>query len=116
MANIKFKRGLQANLPSVVEDGVFYLTTDTNRLYVGNGSTRKLLNQTVNIVSDLTTLETESNAWITNGTVNQKWRLSKGELPEGLNCEAVVDINLALDIEKNGYTGINVVSEDEVYE
>ena len=26
------------------------------------------------------------------------------------------DINLALDIEKNGYTGINVVSEDEVYE
>ena len=26
------------------------------------------------------------------------------------------DINLALDIEKNGYTGINVVSEDEAYE
>lgn len=26
------------------------------------------------------------------------------------------DIKLALDIEKNGYTGINVVSEDEVYE
>lgn len=71
MANVIFKRGLQANLPSTAEDGVFYLTTDTNRLYVGNGSTRKLLNQTVNIVSDLTTLETESNAWITNGTAEQ---------------------------------------------
>ena len=37
MANVIFKRGLQSNLPAAgsVEDGVFYLTTDTNRLYVG---------------------------------------------------------------------------------
>ena len=37
MANVMFKRGLQANLPSgnSILDGVFYLTTDTGRLYVG---------------------------------------------------------------------------------
>ena len=35
MANVMFKRGLSANLPEVAQDGVFYLSTDTNRLYVG---------------------------------------------------------------------------------
>lgn len=69
MANIKFKRGLQANLPAVVEDGVFYLTTDTNRLYVGqpvsgsNTVERKLLNQTVQIIGSLTELTTMANNW-----------------------------------------------------
>lgn len=37
MANVLFKRGLQANLPkSNIIDGAFYLTTDTNRLYIGS--------------------------------------------------------------------------------
>ena len=61
MANVIFKRGLQKNLPAQAEDGVFYLTTDTNRLYVGDGTNKKLLNQTVQIVpsiSDLTSLTT----------------------------------------------------------
>jgi hypothetical protein len=39
MANVAFKRGLSANLPiGNAVDGVFYLTTDTNRLYVGNSN------------------------------------------------------------------------------
>ena len=39
MANVLFKRGLQANLPkSNIIDGAFYLTTDTNRLYIGNNT------------------------------------------------------------------------------
>lgn len=69
MANIKFKRGLQANLPTIVEDGVFYLTTDTNRLYVGqpvsgsNTVERKLLNQTVQIIGSLAELTTMANNW-----------------------------------------------------
>ena len=58
MANVLFKRGLQANLPGATSatDGVFYLTTDTNRLYVGQGSNLKLLNQTVQIVDDINNL------------------------------------------------------------
>jgi hypothetical protein len=56
-------------LPAVVEDGVFYLTTDTNRLYVGqpvsgsNTVERKLLNQTVQIIGSLTELTTMANNW-----------------------------------------------------
>lgn len=40
MANVAFKRGLSTALPQAGKaiDGVFYLTTDTNRLYVGNSS------------------------------------------------------------------------------
>lgn len=56
MANILFKRGLQASLPTTAQDGVFYLTTDTNRLYVGQGSTMALLNQTVQIVANVDSL------------------------------------------------------------
>lgn len=73
MANVKFLRGLQANLPadgSGVQDGVFYLTTDTNRLYVGQGTSKKLLNQTVQIVSSLDDLTTLSTQWATDGTSN----------------------------------------------
>lgn len=48
MANVSFKRGLSTALSNVaVEDGVFYLTTDTHRLYVGQGSNLAELNQSV---------------------------------------------------------------------
>ena len=54
MANVIFKRGLQNSLnPNVAsQDGVFYLTTDTGRLYVdvdqGNGQLKRhLLNQAI---------------------------------------------------------------------
>lgn len=60
MANILFKRGLQNNLPKTAVDGVFYLTTDTNRLYVGQGSTMALLNQTVQIVASVSALPTSA--------------------------------------------------------
>ena len=49
MANVSFKRGLQADLPnSNIVDGAFYLTTDTNRLYVGGANDKlELLNQSI---------------------------------------------------------------------
>lgn len=48
MANVSFKRGLSTALSNItVEDGVFYLTTDTNRLYIGQGSNLAELNQSV---------------------------------------------------------------------
>ena len=49
MANVSFKRGLQADLPnSNIVDGAFYLTTDTNRLYVGGTNDKlELLNQSI---------------------------------------------------------------------
>lgn len=61
MANpmIKFLRGTQEAFEglSTYADGVFYLTKDTNRLYVGNGTnTPSLLNQTVQIVANVESL------------------------------------------------------------
>lgn len=47
MANVMFKRGTQANLPVTAQDGVFYLTTDTGRLYVGQGTTMVELNKSI---------------------------------------------------------------------
>lgn len=69
MANVAFKRGLSANLPvNNAVDGVFYLTTDTNRLYVGNGSTLVDLNRyilTVGSYRDLpTTPHVNDFAWV----------------------------------------------------
>lgn len=64
MANVLFKRGVQAQLPSTsanVVDGAFYLTTDTHRLYVGTAEHElKLLNQTVAFVA--------SQSYLTNYT------------------------------------------------
>ena len=65
--NVLFKRGTQANfnanISSTAQDGVFYLTEDTHRLYVGINSTPYLLNQTVNIIASLSELEETSNSW-----------------------------------------------------
>ena len=61
MANVMFKRGLSTALPwNSAQDGTFYLTSDTNRLYVGNGSTLAELNRyvkTVVTIADLNKLE-----------------------------------------------------------
>lgn len=58
MANIMFKRGLQANLPQTAVDGSFYLTEDTQRLYVGIGENNAPveLNRTIRSVESLTDL------------------------------------------------------------
>lgn len=65
MANVLFKRGLQAALPAAnaAEDGVFYLTQDTNRLYVGQGTNLKLLNQTVQFVDNVAALGALTTQW-----------------------------------------------------
>ena len=58
MANIMFKRGLQANLPQKAVDGSFYLTEDTQRLYVGIGENNAPveLNRTIRSVESLEAL------------------------------------------------------------
>ena len=68
MANVLFKRGQQASLPAIgsATDGVFYLTTDTHRLYVGQGTTPVLLNQTVQFVKNIAELTSISSGWTTD--------------------------------------------------
>ena len=64
MANVLFKRGLSKDLKNLAkQDGVFYLTTDTGRLYIDINNERKLLNQTVQFVDSLETLENAVEDW-----------------------------------------------------
>jgi hypothetical protein len=58
--NLNFKHGTQASLNGLTtsDKGTFYLTNDTNRLYIGTGSAPVLLNQTVNIISGIAALPT----------------------------------------------------------
>lgn len=71
MSNVYFKRGLQASLPSNsanIVDGAFYLTTDTNRLYVGKRNAADTenvlveLNQSINIVNSVGQLPTNTTS------------------------------------------------------
>lgn len=54
-ANVQFKRGLLANMPSAVQDGTIYVTTDEHAMYVDNGNQRIRIGDfiPVNTVNDL---------------------------------------------------------------
>lgn len=56
MANVLFKRGLHSALPATAVDGVFYLTTDTNRLFVGQGTKMVELNKSIEVVDTIADL------------------------------------------------------------
>lgn len=59
MANIAFKRGLQSALAASTftpDDGTFYLTTDSHRLYVGQGDALVDLNKYIKEVANQTAL------------------------------------------------------------
>jgi hypothetical protein len=60
MADLRFKRGVAANLPEKTGavDGTFYLTTDTERLYVGVGTNLVELNKSIRTVASQSALPT----------------------------------------------------------
>ena len=62
---VGFRRGAQANLPATGAQGTFYLTNDTNRLYFAQADNQPLvlLNQTVQIVQNISDLTNISNNW-----------------------------------------------------
>lgn len=73
---VKFLRGLQAQLPTSGHEGSFYLTTDTDRLYVGKqDGSLALLNQSINIVANTSDLPKAGAAslndfyYVTNGNI-----------------------------------------------
>ena len=56
MAFYKFLRGLSTALPKTAEDGVFYLTTDTHQLFVGQGTDMCPVNEGVVTVENIDSL------------------------------------------------------------
>lgn len=64
MANVMFKRGTQSGFNNLTayQDGCFYLTTDSHRLYVGTGNnTADLVSQSVISYSNWAAIEALSN-------------------------------------------------------
>lgn len=64
MANVMFKRGTQSgfNNLSTYQDGCFYLTTDSHRLYIGTGNNKAdLVSQSVITYPDWAAIEALSN-------------------------------------------------------
>lgn len=62
--NVMFRKGTQAgfNNLSTINNGTFYLTTDSHRLYVGGANNEAfLLNQTVKIIANVDALEALTN-------------------------------------------------------
>lgn len=65
MANVMFKRGTQSsfNNLSTYQDGCFYLTTDSHRLYIGTGNNKAdLVSQSVITYDNWAAIEALSNA------------------------------------------------------
>ena len=57
MANVLFKKGLSTALPTTGQEGTFYLTTDTRRLYVGTSDNKIVpICETVQIVANVKSL------------------------------------------------------------
>ena len=67
-AQVNFKRGTFDNLKALkaangILDGTFYLTTDTNRLYIGVGTSEyHLINESINLIEKIDTLPAASEA------------------------------------------------------
>lgn len=67
-AQVNFKRGTFDNLKALkaangILDGTFYLTTDTNRLYIGVGTSEyRLINESINLIEKIDTLPAASEA------------------------------------------------------
>ena len=69
MANVMFKRGTQSgfNNLSTYQDGCFYLTTDSHRLYIGTGSNKAdLVSQSVITYPNWASIEALSNSSSSN--------------------------------------------------
>lgn len=65
MANVMFKRGTQSNFNnlSTYQDGCFYLTTDSHRLYIGTGNNKAdLVSQSVITYDNWAAIEALSNS------------------------------------------------------
>jgi hypothetical protein len=113
MANVAFKRGLSTNLPiNNAVDGVFYLTTDTNRLYVGNGSSLVDLNRYILTVANTAQLPAAPHlndfAWIASD--NMLLVCTKESPSEGLRQWTQINPPDTNDNDDTSVTGVSAAT------
>lgn len=89
MANITFKRGLRANLPSAITDGTMYLATDERSLYVDIDSSTRIR------IGDFQEFETLA-------------ALQANQNPSTTALYYIKDINVLAKYNGTGYTQINL--------
>lgn len=114
MANVSFKRGTAAQLGQLTSfvEGAFYLTTDTNRLYVANSSTKLSdLNKYVRVVKDIT----EANA-LTGTEDGDFVYINEGNIfavkKNGSWTQVNPDTNTDIDTYVSGFTAGSSTSKD----
>ena len=111
MANVQFLRGVHDSLPTgaKIQDGAFYLTSDTNRLYVGKGTGTSAelveLNKSVTIVDYVSS---SSSGYTSTSTV-----LPTSGVKEGQFYLAVND-NVLCVYHNNGWKQINKNTNTEL--
>lgn len=82
MANVMFKRGTQSGFNNLTayQDGCFYLTTDSHRLYVGTGNnTADLVSQSVISYPDWAAIEALSNKSSSSYAAEDQFYYAKAE-------------------------------------
>lgn len=83
MANVSFKKGLLANLPTSYSEGTFYVTTDERAIYLDVSSTARVRLGDFQEFASLTALEANANPstsalyYITELNILAKWDGSK---------------------------------------
>lgn len=113
MANVLFKRGLSNVLASPSfspVDGTFYLTTDSNRLYIANGNKLAEINRYIKSVTSLDNLPTQPAegdfVWVEQGnmllvcrdaagtSVTDKWLQVNPDTDTDTKVDSVDDISV----------------------
>ena len=106
---VKFKLGLQTKINEYLngktgwEVGTFYLTSDSNRLYVGQANGIQLLNKVVQVYSSLDQLPSQAHegdfAYISGPSTNTdgKGNAGKGNILAYFNGNQWIQINYSTD-------------------
>lgn len=126
MANVSFKRGLASALNAegfTAADGVFYLTTDTHRLYVGQDTNLVELNRYVKVVADQKSLPTapakDDFVFVTSGSMllvctglnedgTGKWVQINSQTVDTNTDTSVIGVKDKSVVVDDGNTGITV--------
>ena len=116
MAEILFKRGALAQLPTTAVDGTFYVTTDEGAIYLGVGTEMKRLGDYVSVASiaDLPTDHTKiSKHALYYAEAENVLARSNGSKWVQINAAGLVSLNAATG-DGNVITSISVDGEGKV--
>lgn len=126
MANVLFKRGLQADLPALpnqssndVVDGALYFTTDSKRLFLGNGSTLLPIAEGITSVASATSLPAAAEHagefyYIAPAETGTADRTEVGNILAYSDGTRWLQVNQSTHVDSIGHTASAVTADQEV--